>query len=248
MAGRNSEATNNALRRHVVDGVPIGRAAAEAGISRSTLHRAIGRRLEADGTEQPRVVIAGAGGLGREVASWITAERPDARIVYLSDAPAPGLVVIGGFASYAAEAGDELIVALGDPDLRAGAVARIGAPVAGWRSASALIGIGAQIGAGCLLLPRTVVSAAVVLGEGVVVNLHSTIGHDAVLGDWTTLSSGVDITGRVRIGARVFIGSGARVIPGIEVGDGATIGAGAVVMNDVPAGAHVAGNPARRIS
>lgn len=246
MAGRTSGATERALRRHIIEGQRAVDAARAEGISPSTLHRAIARRERTDAL--PRTVIAGAGGLGREVASWIAAERPGARIVYLSDHQIPGLPIIGGFSGYRPEAGDELIVALGEPDVRAGAVVRIGQPVATYISSSTIIGIGADIGPGCMLLPRTIVSAAVRLGAGVLVNVHSTIGHDSTIGDYTTVSAGVDITGRCRIGARVFIGSGARVIPGIQIGDHAMVGAGAVVMHDVEPGATVAGNPARRIS
>jgi UDP-2-acetamido-3-amino-2,3-dideoxy-glucuronate N-acetyltransferase len=41
------------------------------------------------------------------------------------------------------------------------------------------------------------------------------------------------------------IGSGATLLCGITIGEGALIGAGSVVTKDVPAGAVVAGNPAR---
>ena len=51
----------------------------------------------------------------------------------------------------------------------------------------------------------------------------------------------------VRIGQNVWIGGGAILLPGITVGDDAVIGAGSVVTRDVPAGATVAGNPARRL-
>lgn len=51
----------------------------------------------------------------------------------------------------------------------------------------------------------------------------------------------------VRIGQNVWIGGGAILLPGITVGDDAIIGAGSVVTRDVPAGATVAGNPARRL-
>lgn len=47
----------------------------------------------------------------------------------------------------------------------------------------------------------------------------------------------------VRKGAS--IGSGAIVMCGIEIGAGALVGAGAMVTRDVPAGAIVAGHPAR---
>jgi UDP-2-acetamido-3-amino-2,3-dideoxy-glucuronate N-acetyltransferase len=44
---------------------------------------------------------------------------------------------------------------------------------------------------------------------------------------------------------RAAIGSGSTIMCGITIGEGATVGAGSVVTKDVPAGAIVAGNPAR---
>ncbi|CAH2600964.1 maltose O-acetyltransferase [Rhodovastum atsumiense] len=49
----------------------------------------------------------------------------------------------------------------------------------------------------------------------------------------------------VRIGSNVWIGGGAIILPGVTIGEDAVIGAGSVVTRDVPAGATVAGNPAR---
>jgi acetyltransferase-like isoleucine patch superfamily enzyme len=53
--------------------------------------------------------------------------------------------------------------------------------------------------------------------------------------------AGVVIRTRAKIGANVTI------LPGVVVGADALIGAGSVVVKDVPAGAVVAGNPARVI-
>lgn len=82
------------------------------------------------------------------------------------------------------------------------------------------------------------------------------IGHDVVVAEGAYIGSGdhgredrreVVPTGPVRVGSRVFVGQRAIILGGVTVGDGATIAAGAVVTKDVPAGATVAGVPARPV-
>ncbi len=51
----------------------------------------------------------------------------------------------------------------------------------------------------------------------------------------------------VTVGDDVWIGGQAVLTPGATVGDGAVVAAGAVVVDDVPAGVVVGGNPARVI-
>ena len=44
------------------------------------------------------------------------------------------------------------------------------------------------------------------------------------------------------------VGIGAIILKGVRIGKGARVEAGALVTDDVPAGAEVAGNPARLIA
>ena len=65
--------------------------------------------------------------------------------------------------------------------------------------------------------------------------------------DHAARRSGLECGKPVTIGRNCWIGGGAILLPGITVGDDAIIGAGSVVTRDVPAGATVAGNPARSL-
>jgi serine O-acetyltransferase len=82
-------------------------------------------------------------------------------------------------------------------------------------------------------------------GSGVV------IGETAVIGDCVTLYQGVTLGGtgfqrgkrHPTLGDNVTVGSGAKLLGPIAVGAGAKIGANTVVVEDVPLGATVVGNP-----
>ncbi|WP_392545005.1 acyltransferase [Oryzobacter telluris] len=124
-----------------------------------------------------------------------------------------------------------------------------------------------SLGAGCAIHDRAWLQAEgergdLVIGDGSYlghdVHLHAIdpvrIGAGCVLADGVFVAtsdheradrSAVRGTGPVTVGDRVFIGQRAVVLGGVTIGEGATVGAGAVVTHDVPAGATVAGVPAR---
>ncbi len=101
------------------------------------------------------------------------------------------------------------------------------------------IGEGSYINAGCTL------GAAARIGRFVFINRGSGLGHHLVLGDFASIGPGVVMAGQVTVGRAALIGAGAVIGPGTTIGEGAMIAPGAVVRHDVPAGAKVAGNPAR---
>ncbi|MCP4821481.1 MAG: serine acetyltransferase [Shimia sp.] len=70
---------------------------------------------------------------------------------------------------------------------------------------------------------------------------------DAVIGPNCQLMHQVTLAGKVTLGGHVDVGAGAKLIGPLTVGDHAEIGANAVVTEDVPAGAVVAGVPAKVI-
>jgi serine O-acetyltransferase len=82
-------------------------------------------------------------------------------------------------------------------------------------------------------------------GAGVV------IGETARIGNRVTLYQGVTLGGtgfqrgkrHPTLGDNVTVGSGAKLLGPIAVGDGAKVGANTVVVEDVPPGATVVGNP-----
>jgi UDP-2-acetamido-3-amino-2,3-dideoxy-glucuronate N-acetyltransferase len=108
---------------------------------------------------------------------------------------------------------------------------------------------GVRVGNQCKISSHSFLCEGVTLDEGVFVGHGVTFINDRfpkatnAQGELQTEADWACVPTTVKRGAS--IGSGATILCGITIGEGATVGAGSVVTKDVPAGAVVAGNPAR---
>jgi sugar O-acyltransferase (sialic acid O-acetyltransferase NeuD family) len=110
---------------------------------------------------------------------------------------------------------------------------------------TALIGHGAEMGNGTVVMPGGCVSTHAELGSHCLVGHNSVIGHDTVLGERCSVMPGAAVSGDCELGDEVLIGSNAVVLQGVTLGTGVVVGAGAVVTRHVGAGVTVVGVPAR---
>lgn len=120
--------------------------------------------------------------------------------------------------------------------------------------------------AGIPIIPRLAHHAAILwaqvsIGDPVLIHPGVRLPHGQVVIDgFVEIHTGVLIRPFVTIGLKegdyvgptihrfAMIGTGAKIIGPVTIGEGARVGANAVVVDDVPAGAVVAGVPARVVS
>ncbi|GAA5205009.1 dTDP-4-amino-4,6-dideoxy-D-glucose acetyltransferase VioB [Microbacterium kyungheense] len=202
-------------------------------------------------------MIAGAGGHGREILTWVRSsprflgEHGIQHIAFINDVePAKplGAPLTGTIRDFIPNAEDLFICAIGDPVDRASVALSLearGARFVSFIHDDALIGPTVTHLRGLVVFPRVTVSTDVRIGAHVHINVASSVSHDVTIGDFATLSPGCTVTGGATIEEYTFLGAGATVIPGRRVGPGATVGAQAAVVTDIAAGLVVVGVPAR---
>ncbi len=141
----------------------------------------------------------------------------------------------------------------------------------GWAGVQALLAhraAHAMLEAGVPLAPRTIaylsravtgveIHPAARIGDGFFIDHGSgvVIGETAEIGDRVTLYQGVTLGGtglqpgkrHPTVGDDVTLGAGAKLLGPIAVGAGAKVGANTVVVEDVPSGATVVGNPGHQV-
>ena len=112
-----------------------------------------------------------------------------------------------------------------------------------------------EIGDNAVIMMGAVINIGAVIGEGTMIDMGAVLGGRATVGKRCHIGAGTVLAGVVEpasatpvvIEDDVLIGANAVVLEGVRVGKGAVVAAGAVCVEDVPAGAVVAGVPAKVI-
>jgi acetyltransferase-like isoleucine patch superfamily enzyme len=139
------------------------------------------------------------------------------------------------------------------PDVRLGARVRLNAFINLYGCIigdDAMIGTFVEIQRDVIVGPRCRVQSHTFICSGVTLEADVFIGHGVMFINDRHPTIAATLAGtwqleRTTIRRGASIGSGALIFGGLTIGEGATVGAGAVVRQDVPAGATVAGVPAR---
>jgi sugar O-acyltransferase (sialic acid O-acetyltransferase NeuD family) len=211
--------------------------------------------------KQKKLYIIGASGFGREVETWLEHEslkNRDWEIAgflhfYQGQSPLEGYPsdykIVGDWETYPLTKDDYCVIAVADCSWREKIFDHLKDKVTflTFIHPTAIIGKFNSIGEGVFIAPFCTVSTNVRIGNGVMFNISSQIGHDSVIGDFSSLMPNVNVGGWCKVGRKVSMGTKATLIPRLKIADNAKIGIGAIVISDVKEGVTVFGNPAKQI-
>ena len=204
------------------------------------------------------ILIAGAGGCGREVWEMALTIFPEDEYHlkgFLSDdltvldsfpeisARTP---VIGTIIDYEVQEDDYFLLAIGSPGGRRLVAERLKAKGAKFLTMvhpTAQISPLAKIGQGTIIYPFCLVTNMVQLGEFCLLNAYAGCGHDAEVGAYSVLCPHATVLGYTSMGEECFLGTSAMAGPKKKFGNRVTISANSAALRSAPDDAFICGVP-----
>lgn len=201
-------------------------------------------------SNKEKIIIVGAGGLGREVAAGIRRYGLPFEILGHLDDEKNGPHIVGPIATHEPITGAGYVTCFGDGTARHRIRTMLAARGARFTSVvsptvqtvTPLAGL-----INCLIVGSCSISNDTTFGSDILIQTLAVLGHDVVIGDGVTVSAHAFIGGNAILEDRCTIHPHAVVLPRVKIGEGAVVGAGTVVIKNVPPGATVFGVPAKII-
>lgn len=197
-----------------------------------------------------RIIIVGAGGLGREIAAGIRRYGLPFEILGHIDDEKSGPHILGPIATHEPVADVGYVTCFGDGTARHRVRTMLAARGARFTTivSPTVLAVTPLDGlVNCLIVGACSISNDTTFGTDILIQTLAVLGHDVVIGDGVTISAHAFIGGNAILENRCTIHPHAVVLPKVTVGEGAVVGAGTVVIKNVPPGATVFGVPAKVI-
>lgn len=201
------------------------------------------------------VSIVGAGGLGRELASWINLEGNQDYVLrgFWDDnlKAFDNIHCNYDLLGETAKIKGNVLLGIMDSEIKKKLVnafdKKHNINLLSYSHKSTIVGERTVVDKGSVFFPNVLISCDVTLGKGCFLNLGVQVGHDVSIGDYTSIMPSVNIGGGSIIGDSVFIGTGVVILPGVKIPSNCRIGAGSVVVKSIKEVGTYFGNPAKKI-
>lgn len=207
-----------------------------------------------------KLLILGAGGLGRETYQWAADIQKQGKrwdfIGFLDDnlqaldKYGRSDQIVGTIKDYQPQPDEEVICGIGNAMLKTELFDDLTARGAVFTTIihpTVILSDRYSVGKDVIIGPGSVISTDAVIGDCCVVNTLAVVGHDVSLEKGCIVSDYCDLMGFSYLEELVFLGSGAKILPSVRIGRNARVGTGSVVIRKVKADTTVFGNPAKVI-
>ena len=199
-----------------------------------------------------RVIVIGAGGHAKVVASTLLAAGFDIVGFFVTDSESPQIattifgIPVRGRNELDPKVCPNAIIGVGKNDVRKKLSQQFNFNWISVVHPFSWVHQEVSIGEGTVICAGSIIQPGAKIGSHVIINTKSSVDHDTFVGDFSHISV-AHLAGGATIDEGVFLGLHSAVLPYLHVGAWATVGAGAVVTKNVDPYTTVVGIPARAI-